>query len=200
MFEAVSILHHMLCHNAWRRLVRWTSCPCFWSHQGQCAWRHTFKGALTHTHTHTHLTKCLLILAVTVPVVGCCSDLFKVLTEISSCLSGGGGKRNGRSKKWKEMLKLPHISQCEELRRIIGMKKGVRVFVWVWGEKIACHAVSLGWIRLWEEVQIGLPSCFYPSPPAVTGRGQETACVCVCVCDLDRETVCAVVSWYQSLF
>uniref|UniRef100_A0A8C2Z3N5 G protein-coupled receptor kinase n=1 Tax=Cyclopterus lumpus TaxID=8103 RepID=A0A8C2Z3N5_CYCLU len=29
---------------------------------------------------------------------------------------GGGGKRNGRSKKWKEMLKLPHISQCEELR------------------------------------------------------------------------------------
>uniref|UniRef100_A0A8C6SMV3 G protein-coupled receptor kinase n=1 Tax=Neogobius melanostomus TaxID=47308 RepID=A0A8C6SMV3_9GOBI len=29
------------------------------------------------------------------------------------------GKRNGRSKKWKEMLKLPHISQCEELRRTI---------------------------------------------------------------------------------
>uniref|UniRef100_A0A3Q0REM5 G protein-coupled receptor kinase n=1 Tax=Amphilophus citrinellus TaxID=61819 RepID=A0A3Q0REM5_AMPCI len=27
--------------------------------------------------------------------------------------------RNGRSKKWKEMLKLPHISQCEELRRTI---------------------------------------------------------------------------------
>lgn len=35
-------------------------------------------------------------------------------------LIGGGGKRNGRSKKWKEMLKLPHISQCEELRRTIG--------------------------------------------------------------------------------
>uniref|UniRef100_A0A096MEM1 G protein-coupled receptor kinase n=1 Tax=Poecilia formosa TaxID=48698 RepID=A0A096MEM1_POEFO len=35
------------------------------------------------------------------------------------CLPGGGGKRNGRSKKWKEMLKLPHISQCEELRRTI---------------------------------------------------------------------------------
>uniref|UniRef100_A0A8D3DPX0 G protein-coupled receptor kinase n=1 Tax=Scophthalmus maximus TaxID=52904 RepID=A0A8D3DPX0_SCOMX len=35
------------------------------------------------------------------------------------CVSGGGGKRNGRSKKWKEMLKLPHISQCEELRRTI---------------------------------------------------------------------------------
>uniref|UniRef100_A0A665UDA0 G protein-coupled receptor kinase n=1 Tax=Echeneis naucrates TaxID=173247 RepID=A0A665UDA0_ECHNA len=32
---------------------------------------------------------------------------------------GGGGKRNGRSKKWKEMLKLPHISQCEELRHTI---------------------------------------------------------------------------------
>uniref|UniRef100_A0A8C5FQU4 G protein-coupled receptor kinase n=1 Tax=Gadus morhua TaxID=8049 RepID=A0A8C5FQU4_GADMO len=27
--------------------------------------------------------------------------------------------RNGRSKKWKEMLKLPHISLCEELRRSI---------------------------------------------------------------------------------
>uniref|UniRef100_A0A8K9XMT9 G protein-coupled receptor kinase n=1 Tax=Oncorhynchus mykiss TaxID=8022 RepID=A0A8K9XMT9_ONCMY len=27
--------------------------------------------------------------------------------------------RNGRSKKWKEMLKLPHISLCEELRRTI---------------------------------------------------------------------------------
>uniref|UniRef100_A0A8C4RIH1 G protein-coupled receptor kinase n=1 Tax=Erpetoichthys calabaricus TaxID=27687 RepID=A0A8C4RIH1_ERPCA len=32
---------------------------------------------------------------------------------------GGGGKRNGRSKKWKEMLKLPHISQCEGLRQTI---------------------------------------------------------------------------------
>ncbi|KAG9342494.1 hypothetical protein JZ751_016497 [Albula glossodonta] len=32
---------------------------------------------------------------------------------------GGGGKRNGRSKKWKEMLKLPHISVCEDLRRTI---------------------------------------------------------------------------------
>uniref|UniRef100_A0A3B3R2Q3 G protein-coupled receptor kinase n=1 Tax=Paramormyrops kingsleyae TaxID=1676925 RepID=A0A3B3R2Q3_9TELE len=31
----------------------------------------------------------------------------------------GGGKRNGRSKKWKEMLKLPHISECEELRMTI---------------------------------------------------------------------------------
>ncbi|KAM8939556.1 G protein-coupled receptor kinase 4 [Pelodytes ibericus] len=31
----------------------------------------------------------------------------------------GGGKRNGRSKKWKEMLRLPHISLCEDLRRSI---------------------------------------------------------------------------------
>ncbi|KAG8549185.1 hypothetical protein GDO81_022382 [Engystomops pustulosus] len=30
---------------------------------------------------------------------------------------GGGGKRKGKSKKWKEILKFPHISQCEELRR-----------------------------------------------------------------------------------
>ncbi|XP_069798019.1 G protein-coupled receptor kinase 5-like isoform X3 [Narcine bancroftii] len=33
--------------------------------------------------------------------------------------SSGGGKRKGRSKKWKEMLRLPHISQCEELRHNI---------------------------------------------------------------------------------
>lgn len=55
-----------------------------------------------------------------------------VLTrKLSFCVSGGGGKRNGRSKKWKEMLKLPHISQCEELRRTIGKKLVVRVGMWV---------------------------------------------------------------------
>ncbi|KFW03938.1 G protein-coupled receptor kinase 5, partial [Eurypyga helias] len=32
---------------------------------------------------------------------------------------GGGGKRKGKSKKWKEILKFPHISQCEDLRRTI---------------------------------------------------------------------------------
>ncbi|KAK9400820.1 G protein-coupled receptor kinase 5 [Crotalus adamanteus] len=31
----------------------------------------------------------------------------------------GGGKRKGKSKKWKEILKFPHISQCEDLRRTI---------------------------------------------------------------------------------
>uniref|UniRef100_A0A452J520 G protein-coupled receptor kinase n=1 Tax=Gopherus agassizii TaxID=38772 RepID=A0A452J520_9SAUR len=31
----------------------------------------------------------------------------------------GCGKRNGRSKKWKEMLKLPHLSYCEDLRHSI---------------------------------------------------------------------------------
>ncbi|XP_024909668.1 G protein-coupled receptor kinase 5-like [Cynoglossus semilaevis] len=29
--------------------------------------------------------------------------------------TGGGGKRKGRSKKWKEILRFPHISQCSEL-------------------------------------------------------------------------------------
>ncbi|KAJ4922237.1 hypothetical protein JOQ06_019491, partial [Pogonophryne albipinna] len=29
--------------------------------------------------------------------------------------SGGGGKRKGRSKKWREILRFPHISQCTEL-------------------------------------------------------------------------------------
>ncbi|KAJ8269771.1 hypothetical protein COCON_G00123780 [Conger conger] len=38
-------------------------------------------------------------------------------TVLLKAREGGGGKRNGRSKKWKEMLKLPHISLCEELRQ-----------------------------------------------------------------------------------
>lgn len=32
---------------------------------------------------------------------------------------GGGGKRKGKSKKWREMLRFPHISQTDELRRTI---------------------------------------------------------------------------------
>ncbi|XP_058630421.1 G protein-coupled receptor kinase 4 isoform X3 [Onychostoma macrolepis] len=40
-------------------------------------------------------------------------------TVLLKAREGGGGKRNGRSKKWKEMLKLPHVSLCEELRRTI---------------------------------------------------------------------------------
>uniref|UniRef100_A0A8C2YWC3 G protein-coupled receptor kinase n=1 Tax=Cyclopterus lumpus TaxID=8103 RepID=A0A8C2YWC3_CYCLU len=31
-----------------------------------------------------------------------------------SVATGGGGKRKGRSKKWKEILRFPHISQCTE--------------------------------------------------------------------------------------
>lgn len=43
--------------------------------------------------------------------------------DISSPSSaGGGGKRKGKSKKWKEILKFPHISLCEDLRRTIGKR------------------------------------------------------------------------------
>nr|XP_033796552.1 G protein-coupled receptor kinase 5 isoform X2 [Geotrypetes seraphini] len=38
-------------------------------------------------------------------------------TVLLKAREGGGGKRKGRSKKWKEILKFPHISQCEDLRR-----------------------------------------------------------------------------------
>ncbi|XP_069835766.1 G protein-coupled receptor kinase 5 isoform X2 [Dendropsophus ebraccatus] len=38
-------------------------------------------------------------------------------TVLLKAREGGGGKRKGKSKKWKEILKFPHISQCEELRR-----------------------------------------------------------------------------------
>lgn len=34
--------------------------------------------------------------------------------------AGGGGKRKGRSKKWKEILRFPHISQCTEQGNTIG--------------------------------------------------------------------------------
>lgn len=27
-------------------------------------------------------------------------------------IAGGGGKRKGKSKKWKQILKFPHISKC----------------------------------------------------------------------------------------
>jgi len=33
---------------------------------------------------------------------------------------GSYGKKSGRSKKWREMLKLPPVSQCSELRHSIG--------------------------------------------------------------------------------
>uniref|UniRef100_A0A673C596 G protein-coupled receptor kinase n=1 Tax=Sphaeramia orbicularis TaxID=375764 RepID=A0A673C596_9TELE len=32
-------------------------------------------------------------------------------------LTGGGGNRKGKSKKWKQMLQFPHVSLCEELRQ-----------------------------------------------------------------------------------
>lgn len=36
------------------------------------------------------------------------------------CVSGGGGNRKGKSKKWKQLLQFPHISLCEELRQTTG--------------------------------------------------------------------------------
>ncbi|XP_069474044.1 G protein-coupled receptor kinase 5-like [Ambystoma mexicanum] len=59
------------------------------------------------------------------------SDLFLVLksglamelenivanTVLLKAREGGGGKRKGRSKKWKDILRFPHISQCDELRK-----------------------------------------------------------------------------------
>lgn len=35
-------------------------------------------------------------------------------TVLLKAREGGGGKRKGRSKKWKEILRFPHISQCTE--------------------------------------------------------------------------------------
>lgn len=49
--------------------------------------------------------------------------------------AGGGGKRKGRSKKWREILRFPHISQCNELRRGLGELPGERAF---WGSARSC--------------------------------------------------------------
>ncbi|XP_065440711.1 U6 snRNA-associated Sm-like protein LSm1 isoform X9 [Chrysemys picta bellii] len=38
-------------------------------------------------------------------------------TVLLKAREGGGGKRKGRSKKWKEILRFPHISQCDDLRK-----------------------------------------------------------------------------------
>ncbi|KAK4808163.1 hypothetical protein QYF61_001195, partial [Mycteria americana] len=42
----------------------------------------------------------------------CRRDLFS-----SPPAAGGGSKRKGRSKKWREILRFPHVSQCDELRK-----------------------------------------------------------------------------------
>ncbi|CAH2275232.1 G -coupled receptor kinase 5-like [Pelobates cultripes] len=44
-------------------------------------------------------------------------------TVLLKAREGGGGKRKGRSKKWKEILKFPHILQCEELRKQIARSR-----------------------------------------------------------------------------
>ena len=51
---------------------------------------------------------------------------------LSPISAGGGGKRKGKSKKWKEILKFPHINQCEDLRRTIGKPSCSRG----WGEEL----------------------------------------------------------------
>ena len=47
-----------------------------------------------------------------------CVQLFKILFVTFmmpfSLPTGGGGKRKGKSKKWKQILKFPHISVCLE--------------------------------------------------------------------------------------
>lgn len=44
-------------------------------------------------------------------------------TWLLIALAGGGGNRKGKSKKWRQMLQFPHISQCEELRLSLGRRE-----------------------------------------------------------------------------
>ncbi|XP_029808438.1 angiomotin-like [Suricata suricatta] len=47
-------------------------------------------------------------------------------TLLLKARQGGYGKKNGRSRRWRELLKLPLVSQCSELRRSIGGVRGGR--------------------------------------------------------------------------
>uniref|UniRef100_A0A8D2LHW2 G protein-coupled receptor kinase n=1 Tax=Varanus komodoensis TaxID=61221 RepID=A0A8D2LHW2_VARKO len=40
-------------------------------------------------------------------------------TVLLKAREGGGGNRKGKSKKWRQMLQFPHISQCEDLRHTL---------------------------------------------------------------------------------
>lgn len=48
--------------------------------------------------------------------LGCNHEFF---VSFNDYISGGGGKRKGKSKKWKQILKFPHISQCMDLKNKI---------------------------------------------------------------------------------
>lgn len=70
-------------------------------------------------------------------------------TQLLIALAGGGGNRKGKSKKWRQMLQFPHISQCEELRLSLGE-------AWVPEQTRASHeepSQSLPWP--WTGVPVG---------------------------------------------
>ena len=47
------------------------------------------------------------------------TDRFKLYSILFFTSTGGGGKRKGKSKKWKQILKFPHISTCLDIRNKI---------------------------------------------------------------------------------
>ena len=43
------------------------------------------------------------------------------LLHVLVLVSGSGGKRKGRSKKWQQIMQFPHITQCLDLQNQIGL-------------------------------------------------------------------------------
>ncbi|KAJ8789590.1 hypothetical protein J1605_022117 [Eschrichtius robustus] len=92
--------------------------------------------------------------------------------SFSPISAGGGGKRKGKSKKWKEILKFPHISQCEDLRRTIvdfgspdesvGSKKMVRVSPSLQIQQ-DCGSVALA-LFCWDAGRQEAPCCLQQVP------------------------------------
>uniref|UniRef100_A0A8C8JTB9 G protein-coupled receptor kinase n=1 Tax=Oncorhynchus tshawytscha TaxID=74940 RepID=A0A8C8JTB9_ONCTS len=80
---------------------------------------------------------------------------------------GGGGKRKGRSKKWKEILRFPHISQCTELGNSID-----RDYMSL------CEKQPIGRLlfRLYCETRPELLRCIH----LLDAMGQERNSRCVC--------------------
>lgn len=91
-----------------------------------------FRGQINiwnHFHFYLHVDSIFLYLVETLVKAssGICLRTLPVtcsaglaLTGVVFLFPGGGGNRKGKSKKWRQMLQFPHISECEELRRTIG--------------------------------------------------------------------------------
>lgn len=85
--------------------------------------------------------------------------------------AGGAGNRKGKSKKWRQMLQFPHISQCEELRLSLGEARGTLPTAGADGglPKRTFPDLALGHRgTMGEGVSSAQKDCGYSIPPSFT--------------------------------